>query len=302
MAADRTAGVAAGARRRLDLVGDCGDCQGLCCVALPFTASADFAHSKDAGHPCPRLGADSRCGIHAELRESGYAGCTVFDCFGAGQRISRGTFAGRDWRDDPATARRMFAVFPVQRHLHELLWYLTQAEELPAAGPLRPALQEAVAATERLVAADAETLLALDVAAHRAEANTLLLRASELARAGQPARDRYGRGADLVGARLRRADLRGANLRGALLIAADLREADLGRADLIGADLRDADLRGARLADALFVTRPQLAAARGDADTTIPEGLTRPTHWTTGTRPRRTRQPRRREATNRPGR
>ncbi|UED83413.1 pentapeptide repeat-containing protein [Streptomyces profundus] len=286
MAANETTPVTAGTRRRLDLVGDCAACHGLCCVALPFAASADFAHSKDAGHPCPRLGADSRCGIHANLRGSGYAGCAVFDCFGAGQRISQHTFGGRSWRDDPGTARLMFAVFPVQRQLHELLWYLTQAEELPAARPLRPALNEALAATERLAAAEAETLLGLDVAAHRAEVNTLLLRASELARAGQPAQRRYARGADLVGARLRRADLRGANLRGALLIAADLRQADLGLADLIGADLRDADLRGARLAGALFVTRPQLDAARGDADTTIPDGLARPAHWTGGSRPR----------------
>ena len=52
-----------------------------------------------------------------------------------------------------------------------------------------------------------------------------------------------GRGADLMGAKLKGADLRNANLRGAYLIAADLRGADLRVADLIGADFRDADLR-----------------------------------------------------------
>ncbi|WP_245880431.1 pentapeptide repeat-containing protein [Streptomyces zhaozhouensis] len=277
--ADGTVPVTAGARRRLALVGDCADCHGLCCVALPFAASADFARSKPAGTPCGHLGADSGCGIHARLRESGYAGCAVFDCFGAGQRVSQVTFGGRDWRGDPELARRMFAVFPVQRQLHELLWYLTVARSLPAAAPFADRLDPALAETERLVDADADELLALDVPAHRDGVNALLLAVSERARAGLPAARRYRRGADLVGARLRRADLRGANLRGALLLAAELGGADLRGADLIGADLRAADLRGARLDGALFVTQAQLNAARGDGATTVPEGLTRPAHW-----------------------
>ena len=271
--------ITAGARRRLVLAADCADCHGLCCVALPFAASADFARNKPAGTPCGHLGADSRCGVHTRLRENGYRGCAVFDCFGAGQRVSQVTFEGRDWREDPRVARRMFAVFPVQRQLHELLWYLTQARALPAARPFAERLGRALAETERLVDAEADELLALDVAAHRAGVNELLLAVSERARAGLPAARRYRRGADLVGARLRGADLRGANLRGALLIAAELRGADLRGADLIGADLRDADLRGARLAGALFVTRAQLEAARGDDRTTVPEELPRPAHW-----------------------
>ena len=74
-------------------------------------------------------------------------------------------------------------------------------------------------------------------------------------------------------------DLRGANLRGAYLIGAALSGADLRWTDLIGADLRDADLRGADLTDALFLTQPQLTAARGDADTRLPGALSRPEHW-----------------------
>lgn len=68
-------------------------------------------------------------------------------------------------------------------------------------------------------------------------------------------------------------------MRGAYLIGADLTGADLTRADLTGADLRDADLSGADLAGAIFLTQPQLAAAKGDLDTTLPPSLNRPTHW-----------------------
>ncbi|MEW2294980.1 pentapeptide repeat-containing protein [Streptomyces sp. NPDC006743] len=266
---------------RPGLRGDCANCFGLCCVALPFTASADFARDKPAGRPCPNLGEDHRCGIHARLRDEGYTGCTVYDCFGAGQKVSQITFGGRDWRSGEAGAlRQMSDVFPVVRQLHELLWYLTEALTLPAARPVHADVRRALERTERLTLLPPEGLAALDVAAHRQEVNVLLLRTSELARAAVRGRKKDRRGADLMGARLRGADLRGASLRGAYLIAADLTGADLRGADLIGADLRDADLTDADLTGAFFLTQPQLAAARGSAGTRLPGSVTRPAHWT----------------------
>lgn len=264
---------------RPELLADCADCFGLCCVALPFAASSDFAIDKDAGRPCPNLQDDFRCGIHRDLRARGFTGCTVYDCFGAGQKVSQVTFGGEDWRRSPQLARQMFDVFPVVRQLHELLWYLDEAAALPTSGPIRADLRAARAATDRLSNGDADTLARLDVAAHRQQINTLLLHASELARAAVPGRRKNRRGADLVGARLRRANLHGANLRGALLVAADLREADLRRADLIGADLRDADLRGADLTGSLFLVQSQLDSARGDGRTRLPATVTTPKHW-----------------------
>jgi uncharacterized protein YjbI with pentapeptide repeats len=264
---------------RADLRADCASCFGLCCVALPFAASADFAIDKDAGKPCPNLRDDFRCGIHTRLREQGFPGCTVFDCLGAGQKVSQVTFGGQDWRRSPDTARRMFAVFPVMRQLHELLWYLTEALALSTSRPIQSDLGRALAETDRLTRGDVQELLDVDVPALRQDVNALLLRASELARAGLPGRKKNHRGADLIGARLRKADLRGANLRGAYLIAADLRGADLRAADLIGADLRDADLSGADLTGCIFLTQSQLEAAKGDDATRLPSGFTRPAHW-----------------------
>lgn len=264
----------------LTLVSDCGSCFGLCCVALPFAQSADFAQNKPAGTPCRNLQEDFRCGIHTRLRDSGYTGCTVFDCFGAGQKVSQLTFGGVDWRGEPGSAPAMFAAFPVMRQLHELLWYLNEAVDLPAAAPLVPRLRRAQQDVAEMTRGDAEALAELDVAAVRAGVSELLLEASELVRAGLPGRKPNHRGADLMGAKLRRAALRGANLRGAYLIGADLRDADLRGADVIGADLRGADLRGADLTGALFLTQAQLNAARGDAATRLPEALVRPGHWT----------------------
>ncbi|MEU6315554.1 pentapeptide repeat-containing protein [Streptomyces sp. NPDC047014] len=261
------------------LQADCANCFALCCVALPFAKSTDFAVNKPAGTPCTNLQQDFRCGIHTRLRDRGFPGCTVFDCFGAGQQVSQVTFEGRDWRAHPETRGEMFEVFPVMRQLHELLFYVDQALTLPAAAPLHADLRRALADTERWTRADARALATLDITPLRHRINTLLLETSELIRSQVPGRKKNHRGADLMGARLKGANLRGANLRGAYLIAADLSGADLRTADLIGADLRDTNLRNADLRDALFLTQPQLNAAQGTPQTKIPPTLTHPTHW-----------------------
>ncbi|CAH1203603.1 hypothetical protein PAECIP111893_02009 [Paenibacillus plantiphilus] len=270
-----------------NLQSDCESCFGLCCASLPFAASVDFAIDKAAGQPCHNLQADFRCGVHNNLRELGFRGCTVYDCFGAGQKVSHVTYGGRDWRQAPATAKQMFEVFPIMRQLHELLWYLNEALTLQPARPIHDKLQLAYDETERLTLLRPDSLLELDAAAHRAEVNTLLLQTSELVRAEaqrrhkvpQGRQKKFTRGADLIGAKLKGADIRCANLRGAYLIAADLRDADLRSADLIGADFRDADLRGANLTESLFLTQSQLNAAKGDVNTKLPHSLIHPSHW-----------------------
>jgi uncharacterized protein YjbI with pentapeptide repeats len=264
---------------RLSLRADCESCFALCCVAPAFSASADFAITKNAGQACPHLQSDFRCGIHPRLRQQGFRGCTVYDCFGAGQKVSQVTFGGQDWRRVPRTAKQMFEVFPIVRDLHELLWYLTEALMLQPARRLHGELRLALSETERLTHGSPDALLALNVAAHRRDVNALLLRTSELVRAQVRHKKKNLRGADLLGANLKGADLRGANLRGAYLIGADLRGADLRMADLLGADFRDADLRGADLTKSLFLIQSQLAAAKGDTETTLPPSLTRPPHW-----------------------
>ena len=45
------------------------------------------------------------------------------------------------------------------------------------------------------------------------------------------------------------------------------------------ADLRAADVRGTDLSRCLFLTRPQVTAATGDATTRLPDVLTPPAHW-----------------------
>ena len=264
---------------RLSLRADCASCFALCCVAPAFSASADFAINKAAGQACPHLRPDFRCGIHTRLRQEGFRGCTVYDCFGAGQKVSQLTFGGQDWRRAPHTAKQMFEVFSTMRDLHELLWYLSEALGLPPAGPLPAEVALALDETERLTRHSPEALRGLDVEAHRRAVNALLARTSELVRAEGGHNTRDHRGADLIGAKLKGADLRGANFRGAYLIGADLRGADLRRADLTGADLRGANLAGADLTGSIFMIQSQLDSAKGDAQTKLPAWLSAPAHW-----------------------
>jgi hypothetical protein len=257
------------------LTRDCSRCVGLCCVAPGFSVSADFAIDKPAGRSCPNLRADFRCAIHSTLRRDGFAGCAVYDCFGAGQQVVQHTYGGDSWRQHP----EMFEVFTVMRSLHELLWYVSEALALGDGTRMRGELAKAQHRLEQLTDGEPGEVLAVDAEAERAAVNRLLLRASEAIRApaGQRVPDR--RGADLVGADLSGADLRRTSLRGALLMGADLAGAQLELTDLTGADLRGADLSRADLAGALFVTQAQLDAARGDPATRVPPGRTRPAHW-----------------------
>lgn len=269
-----------------------------------FTRSADFAISKPAGQPCPSLRPDSRCAIHAGLRDRGFAGCAAYDCFGAGQQTVQVTFGGRDWRSSPGLAAGMFAAFGVLRQLHELRWHLAQAAELlspggpagslSAIGELREELSEALSAAQGYSSGTPEMLTNMDITGHRDAVSDLLRRVSAAVRAAFAPGGPDLRGADLAGADLRPtaqhgaaqrgtaqrgASLRGASLRGALLIGADLTGADLAWTDLTGADLRGARVGGADLSGVLFLSRNQAGSAAGDTRTRLPAALPRPAHW-----------------------
>jgi uncharacterized protein YjbI with pentapeptide repeats len=266
-----------------ELRADCARCAGLCCVAPGFTASADFAISKNPGQACPHLQADFGCEIHDRLRPLGFPGCTTFDCYGAGQQVIQVTFEGRNWRSDPELAEAQFASFAVMRQLHEMRWHVTQALTLTLTqglgdGQLLADLTRADQALRGHAGSSPAALAALDVDPLWVTVTATLRRASQLIRGDvPPGRERSG--ADLMGRHLAGVDLSRASLRGAYLIGANLAGADLRLADLAGADLRGAQLAGADLSTSLFLTQAQLDAARGDARTKLPPALRHPAHW-----------------------
>ncbi|MEN6314854.1 MAG: pentapeptide repeat-containing protein [Clostridiaceae bacterium] len=291
---DENGGAALSSRdnRFSGLKADCEKCFGFCCAALYFSASEGFPENKDAGKPCFHLQANFQCSVHKDLRKLGFKGCTSYDCFGAGQKVAQITYGGRDWRQVPESSGQMFDIFLLIYQLHEMLWYLADALAADLGGNIQNELSSMFSETERLTLLSADSLLKLDLAAHRAAVNSLISKVSELVREkirtektdGKKlshicSRKTFGRGLDLIGADLRGKNLRGENLRGACLIAADLRGADLCGTDLLGADLRDADIRGADLSGSIFLTQAQINAARGDSFTKLPTSLSRRVYW-----------------------
>ena len=135
-------------------------------------------------------------------------------------------------------------------------------------------LTEVVALVDR----PPEELLALDVDELRASVGSQLAAASARVRAAYdaagPRRGRPRR-ADLRGR-----DLRGAHLRGALLIACGPARRRPRRRRPAGRGRPGRGRARRHLATALFLSQPQANAMRGDAATTLPTPLARPTHWT----------------------
>lgn len=267
----------------LSLEPDCGSCFALCCTALGFSRSTDFAIDKPVGEVCPNLSeVDFGCTIHADLVPRGFAGCTAYDCFGAGQHVAQGTYGGQSWRAVPESRSQMYAVFIVMRQLHEYLWHLSEAARIAPDGPLRAELDDAVREMLARTEQPAAALVGLDVEALRPGVDRRLAQTSAAVRTTKPAHPPHRalrRRPDLIGAQLDHADLRGADLRGVYLIGADLTGADLRWADLLGADLRGAELAGADLSSCLFLTPMQLGSARGNRKTRLPRTLARPESW-----------------------
>ncbi|MDP3386034.1 MAG: pentapeptide repeat-containing protein [Eubacteriales bacterium] len=270
-----------------NLKNDCKKCFGFCCVALYFTTSDGFPTNKEAGKPCMYLQHDFSCVIHDSLIDKGLKGCTVYDCFGAGQKVAQITYNGQDWRKFPESASQMFEVFSIMRQLHEMLWYLSEAILKVTDSVSHDDLESLLIETEGLTCLSASHLIELGTASHRAKVNSLLQKTSELIQTKFPKDQKKsfnrkktiaGR-LDLIGVDLRKFNLVGVDLRGAFLIAADLRQSDLKGTNLIGADLRDTDIRGANLTESLFITQSQVNAAKGDASTMLPIRLDYPKAW-----------------------
>ncbi|MFZ2528522.1 MAG: pentapeptide repeat-containing protein [Rhodococcus sp. (in: high G+C Gram-positive bacteria)] len=269
---------------REHLRADCSRCFALCCAAFGFTRSTDFAEDKPAGTPCRHLGADHSCTVHDGLLARGFRGCAAFDCFGAGQVVSQRVFGAAGPHPDPRTMRQMFAVFPIVKQLHEMIRHLYEAQDRTYDPDTARAAGDLAAHLTEQGCGDAAALLSIDTETLHSQVAAILVDVSAEVRAAYFA---DGRGpdpdltprADLAGADLRSRRLCGADLRSACLIGADLRGCDLTATDLLGTDLRGARLDDADLSSALYVTGPQLAAARGDRRTRVPATLTSPAHW-----------------------
>lgn len=112
------------------LQSDCSQCAALCCVTFEFEVSDDFAIGKPANTACPNLDGRGQCKVHDKLEDLGFRGCAVFECYGAGQRVTQELFGGRTWQEEVPLIQPMAERFRQVRRLHELLVLLEAAAAL----------------------------------------------------------------------------------------------------------------------------------------------------------------------------
>ena len=105
---------------------DCSKCAALCCVALAFDQSHEFAFSKNPGEPCRNL-SGHQCSIHSKLTDDGFSGCVAYDCLGAGNRVVQEVFSGRSWQQDPRLIAPMIEAFAAMREVHKRIDFLRAA-------------------------------------------------------------------------------------------------------------------------------------------------------------------------------
>jgi hypothetical protein len=169
--------------RRPDLVPDCGSCAAVCCIATAFDASDDFAFDKAASARCRHLQHDFRCRIHDDLLARGCPGCAAYDCYGAGQRVTR---AFKDAEDDLERNR----AFLILREAHELLWLLTEAAKLcpPSDGELGAELARMVVVLDAIASGLGPGRADVDLCLQRVAAHALLRRVGDALGGRRPGR------------------------------------------------------------------------------------------------------------------
>ncbi|MCA0044565.1 hypothetical protein [Celeribacter litoreus] len=112
-----------------DLNSDCSQCAALCCVGLTIDKGDLFSFDKPAGTPCPNL-TGHLCRVHEDLETIGNHGCVLYDCAGAGQRVTQMRFNGESWQDDPTLLPAMLRDFAALKPLHERMRHLVEAEHM----------------------------------------------------------------------------------------------------------------------------------------------------------------------------
>lgn len=164
------------------LKADCAACAGLCCMAAAFDAGEDFAYDKPAGQPCRHLRADNGCAIHARRAEEGFAGCVVYDCLGAGQRVVQDVLPGVNWRAGADQRRRVAATFLALREVHRLLELLDAAARLPLSRAQEAERRAHLARLHPPGGWDEAALARIDPARERAKVTAYLSSLAALAR------------------------------------------------------------------------------------------------------------------------
>lgn len=263
---------------------DCENCCGLCCVVLYFSKLEGFPDDKEAGNACKNLQQDYTCSIHAQLSEQGLKGCMAYDCFGAGQQVTRLLAKMPNWNERSADDTAMiFKAYLKVMQMQQTLWYLAEASLLSLPELEERQIKLLLEEGRIMIKQPLERLQTLDAELFREKANHLLKQICTMINRQYYADGKIRMSEDshknYMGKNMKRKNLTGQDFSMSLLLAANLEQADLRGANFLGADLRDANLCNTDLSQCLFLTQIQMNSARGNQNTKIPSYLCRPASW-----------------------
>ncbi|MGL4345533.1 MAG: pentapeptide repeat-containing protein [Cellulosilyticaceae bacterium] len=253
---------------------DCKGCSGLCCVALYCSKVDGFPEDKEANVPCRHLEGDFRCDMHTELGKKGMKGCIHYECFGAGQKVTKMYQAIGNWRSTPEHREEIYELFLKVYQLHQMRWYLIDASGLELPQELGRECDWLIGENVRMAGGPAEVLLGLDITAYRERTNQLLKAVTKHIAKGPKAPHK-----NFFGKNFKASNLEGRDFSMAMMIAANLANCNLRGANFLGADLRDTNVCGADLSGSVFLTQMQLNATKGDHRTKLPQRLSQPSTW-----------------------
>lgn len=258
----------------------CEKCCGLCCVALYFSKIGGFPEDKNSGIACKNLQNDYKCKIHSKLSANGLKGCMAYDCFGAGQQITRLLSKKPKWRTISAEDNDMiFKAFMTVMQLHHTLWYLTEATILHLPKAEKELLELLLIEGKELTEQPIEVLQNLDIIPFREKANKFLKGICQAVVEGQSDNGETMQSSDYMGKSMKHENLIGKDFSMSLLIAADLEQANLYGANFLGADMRDTNIKNTDLSHCIFLTQMQINSARGNRNTILPTYLYKPLTW-----------------------
>lgn len=258
---------------------NCGECCGLCCVALYCTKSDGFPHDKEMGAACVNLLEDYKCKVHSKLLQRGLKGCLAYDCFGAGQFLTQQLKYLPDWRTgSPKEADKISNSYIVVLRVHQTLWYLSQCLILRLPQSEKERARSLINEGNALIEKPVEMLAILDPQPFCERSNEYLKHVCSIYETISSNVSNL-QSSNYMGKNMQRKNLARFDFRMSLLIAANLMQADLHGANFLGADMRDTNICNTDLSQCLFLTQIQINSARGNHNTILPPYLNKPRVW-----------------------
>jgi len=255
---------------------DCDKCSGICCVALYCMKTDGFPENKEAGVPCKHLMRNFHCDMYSDLADKNMKGCLVYDCFGAGQKVTQSCYPDEDWQKNSEKTNEIFQVFLIVFQLHQMAWYLLEALTLAADEHLESDIDTLITQNKQMTACTPAEILRIDIEEYRTRVNQVLKKVSSRI-AAIPSDKTNGK--DYFGKNFRQANLNGRDFSMALMIAANLEGCSLQGTNFLGADIRDANIENTDLSGSIFLTQMQINSAKGNSNTKLPANLSRPSRW-----------------------